>query len=302
MRAGGIFSLGQLGAFGAENLMLTLSPAAGSQPAVKLLQSWMQAAGTPKLSADGVWGQCSHSAFTRVAGAPPSWDSLNQILHLDKLGVPRANVSVWKPSATDTCYGGSDAYEAPPIQNQVNMPDPGIMLANLFGLPVPADICGAGYVPNKTTQRCECAAGTYQNPQTGECVQVETPGKISPSAGALPKFAKMLKLLPSPQPGTPSSGGSTSVTLAPGLKLSAVPQSSAPASSTDIWKVLPLMSGLKFSAVQPAQTGMSAGAKFAIGVGVLALVGAAGYFALRRRRRTQAETFAANCFVRNCSY
>ncbi|MFH0983454.1 MAG: hypothetical protein V2A79_18200 [Planctomycetota bacterium] len=180
---GGIFNhgFGGLGAIGMESMLIMLDPKAGAgSPFTTLLQNVMQQRGASKLVADGKWGQCTHSAFTKSIGAPPSYDVLDELFGLSKFGVPAQNVSVWKPGPLDVCWSGQDDYEVPPLEQQAAIPDAGFLLAEKFNMPLPPGFCTQGRIPDMTAKKCLCPKGMYENVTTGACEAFEQPGKLPP--------------------------------------------------------------------------------------------------------------------------
>lgn len=301
-RKGGIFAgLGATDAPNLASLMIPLTPAAGKGvPVTSMLQGYLKATGNPKLVVDGQWGQCSHNAFTRNLGVPPSAESVAMLLQLDKFGVPTSNVQVWKPTGDQTCYSKTDAYEAPPVEQQIAAPEPAILLAKLFGVTPPAGVCPTNMTPDVNSGRCVCGPGFYQNPNTGDCVQTESPGKIDTTV--------------TPKTGTPStgSGGTRIVAMSALPKFSVIgastPQQVKPGTTT----LKPTLVGSNLRVVSPPMQrvmpgqfptpvapGMSPGAKVAIGVVAVGALGLAAWFLLRNK--DEASGLTPNCgWRRNC--
>jgi len=235
-RRGGIFSgFGGLGAMGAENLFVALDPKAGKGvPFTTLLQTVMQQQGATKVVPDGQWGQCSHSAFKKTFGVEPSYDSLSQLFSIDKFGVPPQNVSVWKPGATDLCWNGSDKYEPPPVEQQLANPDPAFLLANVFGLPLPAGLCPGGRIPSMTAKKCVCPSGTYENVNTGNCDQFESPQQVGPTTGTTTPGSVPPKIAPKIPPkikvvtGVPGTATPPRTLLVPPLRTGGGPITTYP--------------------------------------------------------------------------
>jgi hypothetical protein len=299
---GGIFN--GFGAFDASSLMIALDPKAGAgAPLTSLLQGVLQQRGASKLAVDGKWGQCSHSAFNKVFGVPPSSDALNQVFALDKFGVPSANVSVWKPGVTDICWGGSDAYEAPPVEQQLANPAPAFLFADLFGLSIPAGLCTDGRIPGAAQKQCVCPTGMYEDLTTGKCAAFEQPAKLGPAV--VTKTPQKVVRMPS----------STAV--------SKVVASVPPAATTSIAAKASAPSNLSFSRVgsglnlqkvtvggavtqtQPA-SGSQAGTIAILGIGVVVVAGGA-WLLLRKKAPAQAVAnrrrrhHRRHC-RRNCGY
>ena len=290
---GGVFN--GFGAFDASSLMIALDPKAGAGvPFTSLLQGVLQQRGASKLVADGKWGQCSHSAFSKVFGVDPSPDALNQVFALDKFGVPTQNVSVWKPGVTDVCWNGTDKYEAPPVEQQLSNPDPAFLLANMFGLPIPAGFCTGGRVPDAAKKQCACPAGMYEDVNTGNCASFESPAKMDPNTTQTKLGTQSLQIV---KPiALPTLAKATTTTADP--KLRTASSYSAP-SSTTTTAVSPSSSmtrlslpGLQRTAgLKPATpatpAGMGTGTILVLGLLALGVAGG-GYMLLRKKTPSQA--------------
>lgn len=286
---GGVFGRG-LGAMGAQDLFLTLDPKAGKGvPFTQMLQGVIKQRGAPNLAVDGQWGRCSHSAFTKTFGTPPSYDSLNTLFGLKEFGVPESNVSVWKPGALDVCWNGTDKYQAPTLDQQLSAPDPKLQFASLFGLAAPAAVCSGGKLLSTTTQKCECPPGTFENVTTGMCDALETPGKIGPTpvVTKTPTTQKYFSIAPATTTTTTDKNlvvPKATRVARPVTNVASAVQTTSMMTAADMIKQA---AAAKLLADQQlASSGMSAGAKLFIGVVVLAGLGGVGWWATHRKKAT----------------
>ena len=294
IRRTGIFALRGLGDMNPQDVSLNFDPAAGSQPATAALQSWMQQAGASGLKTDGVWGQCSHSAFQKVTGLTPSPDAMSSVLNLGALGIPSSNVKVWKPGSNDVCYNGTDTFNVTTVDQQNALPDPGIMMANVFGIPVPASFCSAGRVPNMQTQQCSCPASAPLDPNTGYCVATPVPGPtIGPATTTTPPAVvgtppvTVLTSTPTPVTGTPASSGiNWSLLHINPVKLASM-RSNMGALATS-------RGGALVTATATASSVMSTKEKVAIGAVAVLGLAAVAYFLMHKKPATP------NCYYANC--
>ena len=260
MRHGGIFTKSGLGDLpmvpSIQNMIVALTPAAGSNPFAGMLQSVLKQQGATNIKTDGVWGQCSHSAFKNVIGEAPSAENNSRMFALDKYGIPTSNIQVWQPGTNDVCYNGTDKYTQPADSAWDTIPDPALVFAKTFGVTPPASVCQPGSVPNMDAQRCQCGPGTILNVNTGACDMTESPAKLGPSPA---------KTIPNLKAITSNTGWTVAI---PKMIGQVVPVKGTPGSSSTTTYVKPGV--LPVFNPQPAAAGM--GTKIVLGllfVGVL---------------------------------
>lgn len=297
-RQGGIFSLSGFGSFDPSSFKLNF-PTWQKTPQTEALQEMLQKSGFPNVKKDGIWGPCSQAAAREASGGVnPTREVIMQWFGADKLGIPAANVSA--PSASGSCSDANVSKYDPNAVMAGGSPDPGLMLLAKLGQATPEGYCGrANSYPNMSTFRCECGPGFYENINTGECEQFESPQKNQPAgtnttANVVPASSGVTRINAQPAISTRFSIASL---LAGKTSQPAKVGTSANVTSTGTQTILPKV---PFVPVAPRPApGMSAGAKVAVGVMAVGAIGVIAWMLLRNRE----EEMIANCgcdYVPNC--
>ena len=320
MRMGGIFQ-----GFGAADLsgqplsLRTVSStgAATPNPLATAMQTVLQNWGHSKLPVDGKWGDCSQKAYISAVGEPPTPNTLVNGLQLYKFGVDPSQVKVWNKTSGLMCSDGSDQTTGANDESA----NPAMVVAKVFGIPLPADACPPGLVPDPNTLTCGCPINTYLDDTTGSCVALEQPPSAPPKTSTsligklqvVPSLAKVVAFKPAissklafqlktPPPLAQKMGDSgvswdrmSTLTLQPqgaGSKFSFLP-----ANLRSMFSIGAPASADAAADKGAAAGGMSTPVKIFLGLGVVGALGGVGYWLYKR---SQAQTAVANWYRANC--
>jgi hypothetical protein len=307
-RQGGIFARGLsglgLGAFDPSSFKIEF-PTWTKSPSSEVLQEWLQKFGYPDLAKDGVWGPCSQSALVESNGGVVDANLIKLLFGTDRLGIPASNVKV--PSASGACSKPATAQYKTPANASPYAPDAGIILSKKLGFTLPDNYCGrANMYPDMTNDRCECGPGYYANMETGECEQFESPQKNSTTATVTPGTTTPTTRSGVFRPSVKTVSTQTLVSRILG-KQPTTSNTSAVVQSSGVQQIRPAPVPRPYAPTYaPAQPGMSAGAKVAIGVVALGAIGTVAWLLLRRKDEgmpaddDMSMLPNCGCYRRNC--